>query len=58
MPTSTPSACLTTSPSTAFALLVKEYTQSRKVTLRIIPRTGHAVAFNREHRTFANDMDH
>jgi pimeloyl-ACP methyl ester carboxylesterase len=41
-----------------FALQAKEYPQSRKVTLRIVPRTGHAVAFSREHRTFANYMDH
>jgi len=40
------------------SLQAKEYPQSRKVTLRIVPRTGHAVAFSREHRTFAKDMDH
>ncbi|HEY2207365.1 MAG TPA: alpha/beta fold hydrolase [Pseudonocardia sp.] len=33
------------------------YAQSPKVTVKVIPETGHAVAFSREHRKFDDEMN-
>lgn len=41
-----------------FGLQAKEYIQSPKVTVRVVPDTGHAIAFSREHHKFYSDMNH
>ena len=40
-----------------FELQAKAYTQSPRVSVQIVPDTGHAIAFSREHQTFYNDMN-
>jgi alpha-beta hydrolase superfamily lysophospholipase len=40
-----------------FDLQAKAYTQSPKVSVQVVPDTGHAVAFSREHQTFYDDMN-